>query len=281
MIAAALIAAPAARADHHDENLPWPQALPALVHAPGHGHPVPNCETPSVACVDDLASRLEAQWRAWDATCDHRAVMALSYLRITQELAREMRAGKFDHPKWMAFLVADFSNRYFATIADYDAGRPVAPAWKIALDAMTKGNTTAAQDVLLFSNAHVGHDYPYALLSQGLVSKHDHDQINEVNTRILDGVVDEIAARYDPSMAWLDIKPYAFDEAAALEMILGWRELTWRNAELLSAGGGSLVGTEINADTTAWATLIAPPIPGWRAKRDAFCQSSAPLGSQG
>src|SRR5689334_11298535 len=104
-VALTLIAVPAARAHHRAENLPWPQLLPAFVHAPGDGHPVPHCETPSVACVDDLATRLEAQWHAWDATCDHRAVMALSYLRITQELSREMRAGAFDHPDWMAYLV--------------------------------------------------------------------------------------------------------------------------------------------------------------------------------
>ena len=270
--AVAAIAAPAARADHHDLNVPWPQALPPLVHATGDGHPVPNCETPSVACVDDLARRLEAQWRAWDATCDHRAVMALSYLRITQELAREMRAGEFDHPAWMAYLVADFSNRYFQAIAAYDAGRPVAPAWKIALDAMTEGDTTGAQDILLFSNAHVAHDYPYALVSQGLVSKHDHDQINEVNSRILDDTQDEVAARYDPSMAWLDLKPSPVDEIAALEVVKGWRELTWRNAELLTLTRSSpAVGAEIDADTTAWATLIATPLPGWRAQRDAFC----------
>jgi hypothetical protein len=206
--------------------------------------------------------------------------MALAYLRITQELAREMRAGAFTDPVWMAYLVAEFSNHYFAVNADYDAGRPVPEAWKIALDAMTKGETSAAQDVLLFSNAHVGHDYPYALVAQGLTGhKHDHDQINEVNARILDGVQDEVAARYDPTMGWLDAKPSPVDELGALELVKSWRETTWRNAELLAATAGSpgarsLADREIALDTTAWARLIATPVPGIRRVRDARCAAA-------
>ena len=207
VVAALAVAAPA-RADHNDLNIPWPQALPALpaLGTSGVAHPVPNCPVPSIACVDDLEARLEAQWQAYDAACDHRAVMSLSYLYITRELRRQFAAGAFEDPEWMAFVVAEFSNEYFKAIADYDAGLPVAPAWKVALDAMTRHDATAMQDTLLFSQAHVGHDYPYVLASQGIRTpsgasrKHDHDQINEVNAKILDGVQDEVAARYDNSI---------------------------------------------------------------------------------
>ncbi len=286
VVAALLVAAAPARADHSALNPPWPQVLPALeVGNRGAPHPVPNCTVPSIACVDSLAERLEAQWRAWDAACDHRAVMALAYLRITQELRRQFAAGAFDDPAWMAFVVAEFSNEYFKSIADYDAGRPVAPAWKTALDAMTEGDVTAIQDTLLFSQAHVGHDYPYVLASQGIrrpdggSRKHDHDQINEVNARILDGVQDEVAARYDDSMGWLDLKPSPLDEVLALETVKVWREETWRHAELLTATAGTplrgLVDTEIDVQSQAWAGLISLPFPGWRKMRDAKCAANA------
>jgi hypothetical protein len=288
LVAVMAFAGPA-RADNNNENIPWPQALPALpVGNIGAAHPVPHCETPSIGCVDDLAARLQAQWQAWDATCDHRAVMALAYLRITQELRREYAAGAFDDPEWMAFVVAQFSNEYFKANADYDAGRPVAPAWKTALDAMTKGDTTAIQDTLLFSQAHVGHDYPYILASQGIRSpdgksrKHDHDQINEVNAQILDGVQDEVAARYDQSMGYLDLKPSPVDELLALETVKVWRETTWRHAELLTAfpsgPGRQIVDAEINAQSSVWTGLIATPIPGWRKTRDAFCAAQKSSG---
>jgi hypothetical protein len=285
VVAALALAAPV-RAEHNDTNVPWPQALPALpaLGTSGVAHPVPNCAAPTIACVDDLETRLQSQWQAYDAACDHRAVMSLSYLYITRELRREFAAGAFDDPEWMAFVVAEFSNEYFKTIADYDAGRPVPPAWKVALDAMTKGDATAAQDVLLFSQAHVGHDYPYVLASQGVRTptgasrKHDHDQINEVNAKILDGVQDEVAARYDDSMGWLDLKPSPVDELLALEVVKVWREETWRHAELLTAAKAgplrTLLDAEIDAQSTAWTTLISTPFPGWRKTRDAKCAAA-------
>jgi hypothetical protein len=288
--AVVLAAAPTALADHHDANVPWPQALPPLAAGnAGRPHPVPHCATPSIACVDDLAARLELQWRSWDAACDHRAVMALAYLRITQELRREYAAGAFDDPRWMAFVVAEFSNEYFRVNSAYANGRPVTPAWKTALDAMTKGDVTAMQDVLLFSQAHVGHDYPYVLADQGIRApdgrsrKHDHDQINEINARILDGVQDEVAARYDDTMGWADLKPSPVDELAALETVKVWREETWRHAELLTASSRNpaarrLVDFEIDAQSRAWTTLIATPVlPGWRKVRDAKCAAAKPL----
>jgi hypothetical protein len=149
---------------------------------------------------------------------------------------------------------------------------------------MTKGDATAVQDVLLFSQAHVGHDYPYVLASQGIRApsgasrKHDHDQINEVNANILDGVQDEVAARYDDSMGWLDLKPSPLDELLALEVVKVWREETWRHAELLTAAGTGalrqLLDTEIDVQSTAWTTLISTPFPGWRKTRDAKCDAA-------
>jgi hypothetical protein len=210
--------------------------------------------------------------------------MSLSYLYITRELRRQFAAGAFQDPEWMAFVVAQFSNEYFKAIADYDAGLPVAPAWKVALDAMTRHDATAIQDVLLFSQAHVGHDYPYVLASQGIrtpagvARKHDHDQINDVNAKILDGVQDEVAARYDDSMGWLDLKPSPLDELLALEVVKVWREETWRHAELLTAAKTgplrTLVDAEIDVQSTAWTTLIATPFPGWRHTRDVKCAAA-------
>ena len=175
--------------------------------------------------------RLETQWQAYDAACDHRAVMSLSYLHITRELRRQFAAGAFQDPEWMAFVVAEFSNEYFKAIADYDAGRPVAPAWKVALDAMTKGDATAIQDMLLFSQAHVGHDYPYVLASQGIrgpvgrvaQARPRPDQRGRT-PRSSTASRTRSRARYDDSMGWLDLKPSPLDELLALEVVKVWRE---------------------------------------------------------
>jgi hypothetical protein len=283
---AALLASAPARADHHGLNLPWPQLLPPRPGLSGaQPHPVPNCPVASVDCVEDLARRLEAQWRELDARCDHRAVASLSYLRITQALRDDLARPQpelFRFPEWFEPLISTFSNRYFAAFMDYEAGRPVAEAWRVAFDAMTRGDVTAGQDILLFSNAHVQHDLPFAIEEMGLRSpggasrKPDHDAVNEINSRILDPTQDEVAARYDPYFGLIDLKPSPLDELASMEVVKVWRELAWRNAERLvaarSAAERAAVVRSIEAGSTLWARLIsgfAPP--GYRKLRDDYC----------
>jgi hypothetical protein len=119
---------------------------------------VPHCRRASIACVDQLARRLERMRARLDATCDHRVVPALAYLRITQALRDDIARRKpryFTDKRYMEFVIATFSNRFFASYTRYEKGLWVPEAWKIAFDAMTRGDTTAGQDVLLFSNAHV------------------------------------------------------------------------------------------------------------------------------
>ena len=283
-----LIAAGPAAADHGDANPPWPSLLPARDVPAGHGpHPVENCEEISIACADDLARRLDEQWTALDARCDHRAVASLSYLRITQALRDDLGRPHprfFPHPDWMLALLTTFSNRYFAAFADYEAGRPVPEAWRIAYDATTKGDISAGQDVLLFSNAHVQHDLPFAIEEMGLRSpegesyKPDHDGINEINTRILDPTQDEVAERYDPTFSLVDLKPSPLDELGATEVVKVWREGAWRNAERLVTAGSAAERKQVIAgiDLTSrlWAEAIAAgEMPGFRAMRDDYCRA--------
>jgi hypothetical protein len=267
-------------------NLPWPQLLPALpgpVGAQPHG--VEHCPVPGAACVEDLERRLRAQWEALDARCDHRAVASLSYLRITEELRRDVTRSRpelvSDVP-WMSAVITTFSNRYFASFAAAEAGAPVPEAWAIAYEAAARGDVSAAQDVLLFSNAHVQRDLPFAYEEMGLRTaaggshKPDHDAVNEVNARIFDGVQDETGYRYDPYFPAFDAAPSPVDEIGTLELVKTWRERAWRNAERLvaarSAAARALVVADIEAGAALWARLIAvPQLPGYRATRDAHC----------
>jgi hypothetical protein len=240
-----------------------------------------------VACIQDLADRQEARWREWDATCDHRATMALGYVYITKAIRDDLARPHpelFRYPRWFEYVTIGFSNMWFAAQDDYDAGRPVAGAWKIALDAMTKGDVTAGQDILLFSNAHVQHDLPFAYEQMGLRTrsgasrKHDHDAVNEINNRILDPTQDDVSARYDPTFSWIDASPSPLDELGTMEMVKGWREGAWRNAERLlrarTKAQRDAVVRSIDLTSETWARLIAAPaLPGYRATRDAYCRA--------
>jgi hypothetical protein len=289
LLGAVLLAAPAAHAaDPFVQNLPWPNRLPPVqVSADVQPRPVANCKRAGVACVDRLAKRLEAMRKRLDATCDHRVVPALAYLRITQALRDDLARKKpryFTDKRYMAYVITTFSNRFFASYSRYAKGLWVPEAWKIAFDAMTRGDTTAGQDVLLFSNAHVQRDLPQAYAEMGLRTrsgasrKPDHDGVNEINFLILDPVQDEVGKRYDPTFSLIDAKPSPLDEYGSMELVKLWREGAWRNAERLMNARDAAQRREVEAgierDAATWARFIAGPVePGYRAQRDAYCRA--------
>lgn len=285
---AACATAPAALADHHDENLPWPQLLPALpVSTAVQPHAVPNCRRATVACMDGLLRRLRVQWHRLDAACDHRALFSLAYVRITQGLRDDLALPHprlFRYRRWLIDVIVDFSNRYFATFRDYARGRPVPRAWQIAYDEAMHGDAGGGQDVLLASNAHTQHDLPYIYAEMGMRTragvsrKHDHDGVNEVNSRVFDGLEDYYAQHYDPLFTWIDLKPSPLDEIGTLEMVKAWREGAWRNAERLmnarTPAARRQVEASIDATSVAWADMIrSGDTPGYRATRDAYCRA--------
>jgi hypothetical protein len=287
-IVAALALAPSAAADHSNEDLQWPQALPAAPSSTAiQPHGVKNCHRASIRCIDGLMRRLEAQWRPLDAACDHRALFSLSYLRITAGLREDLARPHplhFNDPDWFTYVITTFSNRYFAAFRDYERGRPVPAAWKITFDEAARGDANGGQDVLLASNAHTQHDLPYAYAEMGLRTpdgasrKHDHDGVNAINSAVFDGLEDEFAERYDPFFELIDMKPLPFDEVGTMEMVKGWREGAWRNAERLvnarTAVERRQVEESIDVNSRVWAeALRSVEQPGYRQTRDDYCRA--------
>jgi hypothetical protein len=264
-------------------NPPWWSALPPRpVPASVQPYGVPHCRTPGMRCIHSLERRLRRQWTALDAACDHRATFSLAYLRITEGLEHMIRAGGLRDPHWMETVIADFSNHYFRSFADYAAGRPVPESWRIAYDEAMHGDASAPQDVLLASNAHTQHDLPFIYAEQGMVTpdgashKPDHDAVNAVNESVFRGIEDYGAQHYDPQFATFELMPLQLDKWGTLQAIQGWREGAWRNAERLitarSPQERAAVVASIDANANAWARLITTgDQPGYRATRDAFC----------
>jgi hypothetical protein len=263
---------------------PNPEALLPDTPAPANvrAHGVEHCRHASLRCVTGLARRLRRQWRPLDAACDHRAMFALSYLRITQGLRRAIRADELEYPRWMEYVVADFSNHYFQYFGDYAAGRSVPESWRLAYDAMMHGDTSAPQDVLLASNAHTQHDLPFIYAEMGTRTKDgasrkgDHDAVNAVNDSVFAGLEAYGAEHYDPQFKYFMTMPFGSDRIATLEMIQTWREGAWRNAvRLLNARSPAeydRVVTSIDASANATAHMIlAGTQPGYRETRDQYC----------
>lgn len=290
-LASALLAAAPAHADHHDANLPWPAALPPMEvsAAVQPKPPLDNCRKATIRCVDGLLRRLRAQWRPLDRVCDHRALWPFAYIQITKliraDLAREAPRW-FPHRKWFTYVVIDFSNRYFRAYANQYGGRPerVPYSWRVTFRAAEAGDYHAGQDILLASNAHTQYDLPHVYAKLGMrtpsgeTRKPNHDGVNEVNTRVFDFIEDEYARRYDPTFEWVDMKPSPVDELGSQEMVKGWREGAWRNAERLinarTPEERSEVERSIAVTANVWADFIASgALPGHRATRDAHCRA--------
>jgi hypothetical protein len=184
----------------------------------------------------------------------------------------------------MAYLITNFSNRYFRAFERYESGRPVTDAWRLTFETAAAGDVQAGQEVLLFSNAHVQHDLPFAYAEMGLRTrsgrsrKPDHDAVNEVNARVFDGIEKFVAANYDPSFALIDLPVLPLEEIGTLELVKLWREGAWRSAERLLAAATPAARAEvaetIRANAAWWARLIsAVRLPGYGEARDQFCRA--------
>jgi hypothetical protein len=264
-------------------NVNWPTYLPALGGSTDvQPRGVPFCRRPTVRCVDvqiRRMRRLQAGLR-----CDHRAVFATTYLELTRELRQVVRENRrfFRDPRYFYVEDALFANVYFNTVRDYRRRRPVPEAWRIAFDTARSGDANGGQDMLLGINAHVQNDMPFVLAALGLrrpsgeSRKPDHDRANEVLDRAYERVVRAVADRYDPLLYTTNASWNPVDDAGGLELVKGWREGVWRNAERLAAARSDAerreVAAQIQAHAAGWARGMATPQqPGYRAQRDAYC----------
>ena len=278
---ALLFAAPAAHAQTPPPNLPWPELLPpGASPADVQPGPMPGCRRPKIACIDRVIRRLTTLRDRLG--CDHRAVFANTYLLLTKEIRRTVKRDPtfFSDKKWLIYEDVVFANFYFAI---FKRGAELPEAWRIAFDTAASGDQNAAQDMLLGINAHVQRDMPYVLAAVGIRTpdgksrKRDHDVGNKILAAGYETIVRDTERRYDPFLAVTNSSATPLDDFAGLEMVKGWRERVWRNAErLLNArteGERQLVVADIENGAAASARTIAatPGPPGYRDRRDAYC----------
>ena len=284
VLIAVLAVGASARGSEHPANVHWEQFLPALP-SPTEIQPrsVPYCRKPTIRCIDVEVTRLRARQQTWG--CDHRAVFATTYLELTKTLRRVLRERPdfLRYPKYLYVEDALFANVYFNAIRDARRGKPVPEAWRIAFDAAKSKDLNAAQDMLLGINAHVQNDMPFVLAALGLRTrggesrKPDHDAINDVLDRSYENVVHAVRDRFDPQVGLTNSDSTPLDDVAGLELVKGWRELVWRNAErLLNAEDDAerrQVAEQIRDNAANWARGIAAVEQnGYRTTRDAYCR---------
>ncbi len=221
-----------------------------------------QCAAGKPGCVKRTIADMSKRFDPLADVCDHNAVFALAYLRTTEvyaEVAAE--PGFFQDPAFVNHEDAVFAKYYFTAYDAWSAGnRPnVPPAWLTAFDAAAAHSVSGSGNLMLGMNAHVNADLPFVLAAIGLVKpdgtsrKPDHDKVNEFLNQVVQPLLDEEAARFDPTMD--DTKsPYGITYTILMQALIAWRETAWRNAERL-----------VNAPSDATRDVIAQDIQDYAA----------------
>ncbi len=285
MVTVALGAPSAAVADD-PPFIGWSALLPSLALPYDPASP-DDCTAGRSQCVDKTIREMTRRFVPLASSCDHNAVFSLTYLRVTQEYRRTIDEPFFDNTSFVNYEDTLFADYYFSAYDSWAAGRigEVPPAWRITFDAASRHGVSALGDLFLGINAHVQRDLPFVLYSIGLVApdgtsrKPDHDRVDEILNRVTDPVIAEIARRFDPTIEYTNL-PTMFDDTTVFQIIAGWREKAWRNAEALAAAptpaARDLVAAQIENDAATEARMIVAataylPLTRGSASRDAFC----------
>jgi hypothetical protein len=281
------LAWPAAAVAEDPPFVGWSSLLPGL-SIPYDVTSPDDCIAGRVQCVDKVVRQMTTRFEPLASSCDHDAIFALTYLRVTEEYRRTVEAPNFfDDTPFVNHEDVIFARYYFAAHDAWKAGRTaeVAPAWRVAFAAARDRAVSANGNLLLGINAHVQRDLPFVLYSIGLVRqdggsrKPDHDRVNEILNRVTDELIPEIARRFDPTIDDGN-PPTALDDFVLFQAIVSWRETAWRHAELLAQAptpeAREQVAQGIEGYAAAQANAIRQatqylPLSGGSAARDAYC----------
>jgi hypothetical protein len=264
----------------------WTSLLPGIAIRYDATSP-DDCTAGRTQCVDKVIREMTKRLQPLASSCDHDAIFAVTYLRVTEEYRRTIESPFFDDTPFVNHEDAVFAAYYFNAYDTWAAGREadVPPAWRVAFGAARDRSVSATGNLLLGINAHVMRDLPFVLYSLGLVGpdgasrKPDHDRVNQVLNRVIDDLIAEIARRFDPTMDDTNL-PTTLDEFTLFQLLAGWREAAWRQAELLAlaptAESRQRVAQGIEASAASQARLIRaatsyPPLFGGASRRDAYC----------
>ncbi|HEY6745533.1 MAG TPA: DUF5995 family protein [Mycobacteriales bacterium] len=275
------------RASADPAFVPWAQLLPGLSdgYDPGSSN---VCVSGKVTCIDAVVREMERRYEPLRDTCSDQALFALTYLRVTETYAWSARQpGYYVDPGWTNHAVAVFAKYYLRAFDAWSAdstSAAVPEAWKIAFDGARDRKFMGSGNFLLGLNAHINHDLALAMAAAGLTradgtsAKPDYDKIDELLNSVTNPLVAELSARLDATMDDSTL-PLNLDAVALGNLMYGWREQAWRNAELIALAPAltrPTVTATIDANSISQATfystaLTYPPVGSGRAERDDFC----------
>lgn len=262
----ALIASPAS--GETPTFVPWSDLLPSF--SEGYEPTSSNiCKSGRNQCVDSVIREMARRVKPLDDACDHNVMFGLMYLRTTEEYQRSaLTPGFFTDPSFINHQDAGFARQYFDAWDAYRTGdlARVPVAWQLAFRNADQKKVSGTGNMLLGMSAHVNRDLPNILATIGLVKpdgtsrKPDHDKVNQFLNLVIEPLLDEAAARFDPTVDDGQVDGTTMDETGVLQLLVGWREQAWRNAEALvnapNPAARAAVQAEIERAAAVEANLI-------------------------
>jgi len=283
------LVAPPAQADD-PLYIPWSTSLPGWTD-----EYVPSSENDCVSgrwtCLRYTLKELAKIHDMNGKSCSHNAIFSLAYLRMTQYYGHTREIdGYYEDVRFANHQDAVFAKYYTDAFWNWKNGRrsEVPQAWLYAFDAAKNKTVTGNGDLLLGMSAHINRDLPFVVAGVGTVApdgssrKLDYNKVEEWLNAATEPMLEEAAQRYDPSLNDTN-DPWGLSYLVMFQLVSGWRENAWRNAEALieapTPGIRALVAAKIEneANTVARGLLLTqsytPPLTSTVA-RDAYCAAN-------
>lgn len=264
---------------------PWSSVLPGWndQFVPGSDN---DCAAGRASCLTVTLNEQVHILNPTGQACSHLAIFPLAYVRMTQTYGwTRDQAGYYADVPYMNHMDAVFARYYTDAYYAWSSGNRAAvpQSWRYAFDAAQNETVTGAGDLFLGMNAHINRDLPFVLYASGLANssgvsgKADYDAVERWLNDDTASLLAEMAQRFDPT---IDDTSNPLVNYLSFQMVSGWREQAWRNAEALAAApdaaSRALVAQaiEANANTIAQGFLqsfAVTPLTQSNATRDAYC----------
>ena len=131
-----------------------------------------DCIAGRVQCIDKVVREMTKRFEPLASSCNHDAIFALTYLRVTEEYRRTVESPRssMTHRSSITRMSSSPATTSLPTTPGKTGGPPSAPAWRSAFDAARDRAVSANGNLLLGINAHVQRDLPFVLY--GIRSRH-------------------------------------------------------------------------------------------------------------
>jgi hypothetical protein len=163
------------------------------------------------------------------------------YLAVTEEVAAQASAGKFEDEETLSLLDVVFADLYFAAYEASSTGAKVPRAWRPLFEARERRRVAPIQFALAGMNAHINHDLVLAIAEtcarRGMRVERDsafHRDYVAVN-RLLELVEDRIKAEFLTGELHLaDEALGRLDDVLAMWSVARARDAAWDGAHTLT-----------------------------------------------